>query len=143
MLCQALVGPKLWLSPCVFVAAVCMPLPQRTLHAPHLASPDLQQPGAPPPPGSLSGVAQLLLFLSGSPDIGVGKTVAVTAPGGAAGHAGAGGRVVGPGSGDISRQVRVCTGCVQATAAATQRVCLKLLGPVGVGLDSAVQCVEH
>jgi len=95
---------------------------QRGLHSPHLSEPHPQQgPGAtsphPPPPGSLSGVAHLLLFLSGSPDIGIGKTVAVTAAGGgSSGSSGAGrggggaaggaaGRAVGPGGGDISRQV--------------------------------------
>lgn len=104
--------------------------PQRTLHTPHLATPELQQQGAPPPPGSLSGVAQLLLFLSGSPDIGVGKTVAMTAPGGVGGHggrmpAGAAGRVVGPGSGDINRQVRVCTFvvCMENSSRSSRQVC--------------------
>jgi hypothetical protein len=86
-----------------------LPVLQRGLHTPHLATPgaDLQQ--TPGPPGSLSGVAQLLLFLCGSPDIGIGKTVAMTAAGGLAGPGGrsaaAGGRVVSPGAGDISRQV--------------------------------------
>jgi hypothetical protein len=102
--------------------------PQRTLHTPHLATPELQQQGAPPSPGSLSGVAQLLLFLSGSPDIGVGKTVAMTAPGGVGGHvartpAGAAGRVVGPGSGDISRQV-CSTGCVHQSLCSRPTVCI-------------------
>ena len=99
-------------SPLLTTAAALRVSLQRALHTPHLATPDLQQQGTPPPPGSLSGVAQLLLFLSGSPDIGIGKTVAVTSSGGAGAHggraaAGAAGRVVGPSSGDISRQVRV------------------------------------
>lgn len=98
-------------GPCAALHCVCwLVLLQRGLHTPHLATPELQQPGAPPLPGVLSGVAQLLLFLSGSPDIGIGKTVAMTAAGGAPGGGraagAAGSRVVGPGAGDISRQVR-------------------------------------
>lgn len=114
------------ISMCMRVC-VCMPgvphfnhfkmLLQRGLHAPHAdpafpgssssngeaTSPSDSSTAAAP---AFSGVAQLVLFLSGPPDTAYGKTVAATAAGNRPPGAGAADATISPGSGDLTRQVR-------------------------------------
>ncbi|KAF6265854.1 hypothetical protein COO60DRAFT_1697553 [Scenedesmus sp. NREL 46B-D3] len=85
----------------------------RALHAPHTdpsslgssegpSSPRDSSGGTPP---SSSGVAQLVLFLSGPPDTGYGKTVAATAAGGRPPGSSVADATISPASGDLGRQM--------------------------------------
>ncbi|WIA11779.1 hypothetical protein OEZ85_011873 [Tetradesmus obliquus] len=88
----------------------------RGLHAPHAdpafpgssssngeaTSPSDSSTAAAP---AFSGVAQLVLFLSGPPDTAYGKTVAATAAGNRPPGAGAADATISPGSGDLTRQM--------------------------------------
>lgn len=88
---------------------LCVYFMQRGLHAPHadptvFSSLDTPTPGSKDTAAAFSGVAQLVLFLSGPPDIAYGKTVAATAAGRPAGTGMSDG-TISPGSGDLNRQV--------------------------------------